>query len=61
MASSGQAVTWAQLEEASNRGAHVFRSLGLGLRDGVAMAANSIDSGTASARLTELVSVSNSG
>ncbi|MEM1045148.1 MAG: anthranilate phosphoribosyltransferase [Pseudomonadota bacterium] len=31
------------------------------LRDGVAMAAHSIDSGTASARLTELVSVSNSG
>ncbi len=31
------------------------------LRDGVAMAAHSIDSGTASARLAELVSVSNSG
>ncbi|MCG8689810.1 MAG: AMP-binding protein, partial [Minwuiales bacterium] len=37
MAGSGRAVTYRELNEASNRGAHLFRSLGLKRGDGIAI------------------------
>ncbi|MEO7518094.1 MAG: AMP-binding protein [Acidimicrobiales bacterium] len=37
MAGSGEVVTYAQLEARSNQAAHLFRSLGLGWRDGIAL------------------------
>jgi acyl-CoA synthetase (AMP-forming)/AMP-acid ligase II len=37
MAGSGETVTYRQLDEASNRGAQLFRSLGLGLGDTIAI------------------------
>ena len=37
MANSGQAVTYRELDEASNRGAHLFRGLGLGLGGNIAI------------------------
>ncbi|MDP6343909.1 MAG: AMP-binding protein [Alphaproteobacteria bacterium] len=37
MANSGQVVSYGQLNAASNRGAHLFRSLGLGLGDSIAI------------------------
>ena len=37
MAGSGETVTYRQLEERSNQGAHLFRSLGLKAGDGVAL------------------------
>jgi long-chain acyl-CoA synthetase len=37
MAGSGEAVTYAQLEARSNQGAHLFRSLGIGAGDAIAI------------------------
>ena len=37
MANSGQVVSYRELNEASNRGAQLFRSLGLGLGDNIAI------------------------
>jgi long-chain acyl-CoA synthetase len=37
MANSGQIVTYSELDEASNQGAHLFRGLGLELGDNIAI------------------------